>query len=124
VSLELNGKKRSIGFHYAWNGILYIIKTERNFRIHLVCGFLAVAASVWLDLKIVEWALIVLVIGLVLLAELVNSAIEMIIDYLKPEIHPSAEKIKDAAAGAVLVAAIAAVVVGAIIFIPNIILLF
>jgi len=68
-----------------------------------------------------EWAAIILVIGFVLMAELFNSVIEKLIDYLKPEIHPAAKVIKDAAAGGVLIAAITAVIIGALIFIPKLI---
>ncbi|MFC4022760.1 diacylglycerol kinase family protein [Oceanobacillus longus] len=112
-------RKSSIGFSYAWNGIKEIAKTEHNFRIHLVATILTTVAGFTFRLSNVEWAIIVLTIGLVLMAEVMNSAIEKMIDYLKPEIHPSAKIIKDIAAGAVLITAVIAFIVALIIFLPK-----
>jgi undecaprenol kinase len=119
VSSELKDKQRRIGFSYAWNGIKEISKTEYNFRIHLIAAVFAIVAGFIFRLSNVEWAIIVLVIGLVLMAELINSVIEKMIDYLKPEIHPSAKIIKDVAAGVVLITAIIALIVGLLIFLPK-----
>lgn len=124
MSLELKDKKRTIGFSYAWNGIKHVIRTERNFRIHLSAAFLVILAGIIFQLSQIEWAVILLVIGIVIILEMTNSAIEKLIDYLKPEIHPKAKIIKDISAGAVLISAITAATVGLIIFIPKIILLF
>jgi len=119
VSLELKDKKRGIGFSFAWNGIMDAVRSERNFRIHLAFGLLAIFTGFLLRISRVEWALIVLVIGMVLVTELFNTAIEKVIDYLKPDIHPSAKFVKDVAAGTVLISAFAAVVIGCLIFIPR-----
>ncbi len=119
MSLDLKDKRRRIGFSYAWNGIKEIYKTEYNFRIHLIAAVLAIVAGFTFHLSNMEWAIIVLVIGLVLMAELINSVIEKMIDYLKPEIHPSAKIIKDVAAGVVLITAIIALIVGLLIFLPK-----
>ncbi|RHW33157.1 diacylglycerol kinase family protein [Oceanobacillus profundus] len=116
---ELKDKKRKIGFNYAWNGIKEIAQTERNFRIHLLATLLTITAGFLFKLTMVEWAIIVLTIGLVLMAEVTNTAIEKLIDYLRPEIHPAAKIIKDVAAGAVLIAAIIAAVIGLLIFLPK-----
>ncbi|MBR3121366.1 MAG: diacylglycerol kinase family protein [Oceanobacillus sp.] len=116
---ELKDKKRKIGFSYAWNGIKEIAQTERNFRIHLLATLLTITAGFLFKLTMVEWAIIVLTIGLVLMAEVTNTAIEKLIDYLRPEIHPAAKIIKDVAAGAVLIAAIIAAVIGLLIFLPK-----
>ncbi|WP_245843792.1 diacylglycerol kinase family protein [Oceanobacillus rekensis] len=115
----MKDKRRRIGFSYAWNGIKEIYKTEYNFRIHLIAAVLAIVAGFTFHLSNMEWAIIVLVIGLVLMAELINSVIEKMIDYLKPEIHPSAKIIKDVAAGVVLITAIIALIVGLLIFLPK-----
>ncbi|MBP2078161.1 diacylglycerol kinase family protein [Oceanobacillus polygoni] len=120
----MKDKKRKIGFSYAWNGIKEIAKTERNFRIHLLATFLTVAAGFLFKLTMVEWAIIVLTIGLVLMVEVTNTAIEKLIDYLRPEIHPTAKIIKDVAAGAVLIAAIIAAIIGLLIFLPKLHILF
>lgn len=117
----MKGTKHSIGFKYAINGIKEVIKQERNFRIHLVMAIFVILFSFLIGLNMVEWAVILLVIGIVLAMEIINSAIERIIDYIKPEIHPQAKLIKDMAAGGVLVAAFLAVVIAGVIFIPKII---
>lgn len=119
--MALDDKKKSVGFSFAWNGLKEVVKTERNFRIHLIAALLVVVLSLFLDVLYIEWAIIMLVIGLVLVAEAINSVIERTIDYLNPSIHPLAKTIKDMAAGAVLLAAIVAVVVGIIIFLPKIV---
>ncbi|WP_245976774.1 diacylglycerol kinase family protein [Oceanobacillus arenosus] len=117
----MKDKRKKIGFSYAWNGILATIKTEANFRLHLVVAILVVICCFIFEITRIEWAIILLTIGLVLVTELTNSAIEKIIDYLRPEIHPAAKVIKDVAAGSVLIAAIISVIIGCIIFIPRLI---
>src|SRR5699024_499821 len=118
-SLVLKGKKKSIGFKHARDGILVVFKSERNFRIHLLIGTIVLLLGYVLNLPLGKWLAIILVIGLVLVAERLTSAIERMLDYLNPSIHPSAKIIKDIAAGAVLISAIAAVIIGVIIFIPE-----
>ena len=106
-------------FAYALSGILYTLKTQMNFKIHLafVCG---VCLSGWyFQLSRAEWTGIALSIGFVLVTELINTAIELLVDMIFPEYNSQAGKIKDIAAGAVLLAAVTAVVVGATIFIPK-----
>ncbi|WP_461177592.1 diacylglycerol kinase family protein [Virgibacillus ainsalahensis] len=115
----MSDKKKSIGFLFAWNGILEIFREERNFRIHFSAALMVVIAGFIFELTKVEWAVIILVIGMVLIAEITNSVIERMIDYLKPEMHASAKSIKDIAAGAVLTAVIIAMIIGLIIFLPR-----
>ncbi|MCX2482356.1 diacylglycerol kinase family protein [Pedobacter sp. MR2016-24] len=108
-------------FGYALSGIAYTTKTQLNFKIHLL-AIAVVSLSGWfLKLTISEWLWIVLAIGLVLVTELVNTAIELLVDLVSPAFNPQAGKVKDIAAGAVLIAAAIAVVTGAIIFIPKLI---
>lgn len=121
MSSVLKDKKRSIGFKYAWNGIRLALKNERNFRLHLLSALLVIICSFIFQLSAMEWGIILLIISLVITLEMVNSVIERLIDYVKPEIHPQAKMIKDIAAGAVLISAIFSVVIGLIIFIPKII---
>jgi diacylglycerol kinase len=122
VTLALKDKnKKGVGLSFAWNGVIEALKHERNFQIHIIATVLVVVSGVGLQLSILEWTTIILVIGMVLVTELVNSAIEMLIDYLKPEIHPQAKIIKDIAAGAVLVSAIVATIIGILIFFPKLI---
>jgi undecaprenol kinase len=102
-------------FRFAFEGIKSTFKTERNFRIHLVAAILVIVWA-WI-LKIPTWdfALLLIVISLVLCAELLNTAIEAVIDLVSPEWHPLAKVAKDTAAGAVLVSAVFAVAVGLVI---------
>lgn len=118
--MDLKDKKGYIGFSYAWNGLKLMVK-ERNFRIHLIATLLVTLAGVFLKLKVEEWAIIILVIGVVLISETFNSVVEKLIDYVKPEIHPTAKQIKDMSAGAVLLAAAIALIIGIIIFLPKIV---
>jgi len=106
-------------FGYALSGIIYTIKTQLNFRIHLVALLLAGTAGWYFKLSSSEWLALVLTVGLVLVAELLNTAIELLVDLVSPEYNAVAGKVKDIAAGAVLVAAIIALFTGSIIFIPK-----
>jgi undecaprenol kinase len=115
----LEDKKSSIGFTYALNGIKEAFKSERNFRLHLLSTILVIIVGIYLKINVGEWIAIVIVIGLVITAELFNTAIEEIINYMKPEIHPAAKKIKDLAAAGVLLTSITALIVGLIIFMPK-----
>nr|WP_223280549.1 diacylglycerol kinase [Virgibacillus halodenitrificans] len=121
--MELKGK-RSVGFTFAWNGLKEVTRTERNFRIHLFITALVLTIGFLVELNWLEWCIVIFAIGFVLVTEVTNSAIEKMIDYLNPAIHPSAKIIKDMAAGAVLIAAIIAALIGLIIFLPKIYTLF
>lgn len=120
MNLVLRDKKW-FGFHFAWEGIIEAIKLERNLKVHLSITCIVFLLGWFVHLTLMEWVIIVLVIGFVLALELVNTAIEEIINYLKPEIHPHAKLIKDIAAGAVFIAALTAAIVGLLIFIPKLI---
>ncbi len=108
-------KKLFLGFFYAFRGVGASIRTERNLRIHLTClaymlGFLL--CTDWFVLSRADWALLMLAAGSVLAAELFNTALEHTVDLATKEYAEHAKKAKDAAAGAVLVCAIFAVIVG------------
>ncbi|MFS0751408.1 diacylglycerol kinase family protein [Oceanobacillus sp. 1P07AA] len=116
----MKGKRRKIGFRYAWNGLKEIASTESNFQLHLISTMVVILCGIMIGLSNVEWAIIMLTIGLVLVTEMINSSIEKVMDYVQPEIHPAVKHIKDVSAGAVLIAAIIAVIVGIMIFAPKI----
>ena len=108
-----------VSFKYAWAGLSYTFQTQRNFRIHVVIGALAVGLSVFLHLKSVEIAVIGLTSGLVMVMELLNTAIESVVDLtVKQTYHELAKIAKDCAAGAVLVSAMAAVLVAGFLLLP------
>jgi diacylglycerol kinase len=106
-----------MAFVYAFAGIRYVMR-QRNPRIHLLAAVCVIALAAWLKVSRGEWAMLMLCIGTVIAAETMNSAIEAMVDLLSPEIRPSAKAAKDAAAGAVLITALAAAVVGLLILGP------
>lgn len=116
-------RKRALGFVYAWRGIKALVLTEHNARIHVVAALCALLAGWVLEISAGEWIAVVICIGTVLMAEGFNSAIEAVCDMVSPGQHPLIGRAKDIAAGAVLLMAVAAVLVGAIIFIPKLIAL-
>jgi diacylglycerol kinase (ATP) len=96
----------------AASGIAFTFRTENNFRIHTLVAILLLVAMSFIQPALVWWALILLCIGLVMAAELANTALETLIDHLHPEIHPQIGKAKDIMAGMVLVMSIASLLVG------------
>lgn len=105
-------------FGHAFSGLFYAIRTQRNMPIHLAIAAGVIALGLWLGLSAVQWAILALTISSVLAAELLNSGLETVVDMVSPEYHPLAKRAKDVAAGAVLLAAIFAVVVGLLILGP------
>ena len=105
-------------FRCAFAGLWYLLRTQRNARIHLLITVMVVGLGLWLGLKPTEWAVIALTVGLVLAAEAFNTAAEAAVDLVTTEYHPLAKIVKDVAAGAVLVTAIIAVIVGLLILGP------
>jgi diacylglycerol kinase (ATP) len=96
----------------AIEGILWAVKTQRHMLFHLVAAILVLLAALVLQLTLQEFALLALAVTLVLFAELVNTAIEVVVDLVSPDYHPLAQRAKDIAAGAVLLASVAAIVLG------------
>jgi len=108
-------------FSCAIDGIFSSIKSESNFKIHIVSALLVVAMGFFFQIAIYEWLWIALAIAVVMLAELINTSIESLANMVSQEYHPLIKKTKDAAAGAVLIAALFALISGLIIFIPKLI---
>ena len=108
-------------FGHALDGIVNTIKKERNFRIQIFFGILAIVACIVFRVEIWQFALVIIAIFFVLSAELMNTAIEALTDLsCKGKIHPLAKIAKDAAAGAVLLASALALIIGAIVAVPVI----
>ena len=105
-------------FRFALAGLWYTLRTQRNMRIHLAIAAIVAILGVWLKLSADHWALLALTSGLVLVSEMTNTVIEKSIDLVCPEYHPLAKIIKDVMAGAVVLAAIVAVVVGLLVLGP------
>jgi len=111
---------RAKSFVFAWNGLKLIFKTQHNFWIHCVAAVLVTCAGFYFQISRYEWLAVVLAMSLVFLAECFNTALELLTDLVEPEFNPKAGKVKDAAAGGVLVAAILAAIVGLIVFLPKV----
>ena len=113
-------KDRIRSFGYAGNGIRLVFGTETNMKIHLVIVLLVIVGGFVFDISLTEWLVCLLCVGLVIGAEMMNTAIENVVDLVSPDPHPLAGKAKDIAAGAVLICAIISVVIGVLIFVPKI----
>ncbi len=101
-------------FRYAWQGLKYCIRRERNFKIHCLAAVLVLIAAWWYQVNAIEGILLLLVTVLVMLTEMFNTAVERLADIIAPQYHPAAKIAKDVAAGAVLLAAVAAVLTACI----------
>lgn len=107
-------------FGYAFEGVSYILRTQRNARIELAVGIAAVALAAWLGITGVEWAVLVLTIAFVVGLEWINTSLELAVSLASPERHPSAKAAKDVAAACVLLGAITSVVVGLLLLGPHV----
>ncbi len=109
---------RLTSFRYAFAGWWYMLRTQRNAWIHAVISTAVFALGLWLGLGRLEWAILVLTVGLVWMTEFVNTALEALVDLASPDLHPLAKVGKDVAAAAVLVGAGTAVLVGLLVLGP------
>lgn len=116
--------KRINSFKYAIAGIIATFKTQTNMKIHTLIMLTVIIMGIILKISLTQWLICIILFSLVLAGELFNTAIEAIVDMVMPTFHPKAKLAKDAAAGGVLVLAIAAAIIGLLIFIPRIIILF
>ncbi|MBC7744877.1 MAG: diacylglycerol kinase family protein [Flavobacterium sp.] len=107
-------------FIYGIQGISYALGTQLNFKVHFIAAILVLVLGFFLNIDSREWLWIVLAISLVLFSELLNTALEVLVDLVSPDYHIKAKIVKDVAAGAVLVTALFAIITGLIIFIPRI----
>ncbi len=113
-------QSRLRSFVVAFHGLKIIFVNERNFRMHLCLGLLAILACFFFKVTAGEWITVLIFIAIILSTEALNTCIEYVCDYINPEYHLMIKKIKDVAAGSVLLCAIIALVVACIIFIPYI----
>ena len=111
-------RKRIKSFGYAFKGIASLLKKEHNAWIHCIAIVVVTLAGLHFSITRTEWCIVCLCFGMVLAAEGFNTAIERLVDLVSPGFHPVAGDVKDVAAGAVLICAIAAAIIGLIIFIP------
>lgn len=111
-------RKQIRSFGYAWKGIRCCVGKEQNLSFHLIATVVTVTSGFALGITRTEWMMVILCIGVVIAAELFNTALEKLVDLVSPERHPLAGQVKDIAAGAVLVCATATAIIGLIIFVP------
>ncbi len=112
--------KRLKSFRYAFEGIRYLIKNEHNAWIHCFVAIMVVFAGLFFKISAMEWIVVVFVIASVLAGEAINSSIECLADFVSDKQNESIKHVKDLAAGAVLFLAIAAAIIGCIIFVPKV----
>ena len=117
--MQSKRKKLKNSFKYAFAGIFTALKKEQNMKIHFIISILVILAGIILKINTTEWIICLMLIGIVISLELVNTSIEQVVDIAMPEINEKAKIAKDVAAGAVLVVAIISAVIGLIIFIPK-----
>ncbi|MDE6348192.1 MAG: diacylglycerol kinase family protein [Bacteroides sp.] len=116
--MKYDFRKQIRSFGYAWKGIRCCVGKEQNLSFHLIATAVTVTSGFAVGITRTEWMMVILCIGVVIAAELFNTAIEKLVDLVSPERHPLAGQVKDIAAGAVLVCATATAIIGLIIFVP------
>jgi diacylglycerol kinase len=118
--MNLNPSGRLKSFAYAFRGLKIVMTGQKNFRIHISVACIVILAGLYERLTESEWCIIIVTIFLVLALEVVNTALEKLVDFISPGFHEQAAIIKDISAAAVLLAATGAVIIGLIIFLPRI----
>lgn len=111
-------RTRIAAFRYAFSGWWHVLRTQRNAWIHALASLLVMLMAAWLRLDRLSWAILLLAIGLVWLAEFLNTALEAVVDLASPESHPLAQVGKDVGAAAVLIAALTAAAAGLLVMGP------
>lgn len=120
MNMEYKDKTFLKGVKYCLEGITYTFKNERNFRIEIFLGILAVIASIVLKISLIEWVIVVSLINFVLVLELLNTAFESVVDLYTKEYNETAKAVKDVAAAAVFVMSMFSAVIGMLIFVPKV----
>ena len=110
---------RQLSLIAAWEGVVYVIRTQPNVWIELTALGVVAVAGVWFGIGALEWGLLGLTIAMILALEAVNTAVETVIDLVSPQVHPLAKIAKDTAAGALIIAVVGSVFVAACIFGPR-----
>lgn len=114
-------KKFVNSFKYPFSGLRYAYKNEQNLMVDVGMAIIVIIAGIVFKISVAEWAILTITVGLVISLELVNTAIEAVVDLVTENYHPLAKVAKDTSAAAVLVLAIVAIIEGLIIFLPKII---
>ncbi|HHX73458.1 MAG TPA: diacylglycerol kinase family protein [Firmicutes bacterium] len=118
--MKYKNKTFKSSLYYAFCGLADAWRSERNLRFHTAAALLALVCGIWLDVRGLEWLFLFSAIFLVLTMEMLNTALERVVDLFTSEYHPLARLAKNAAAGAALLAAVYAVITGCMLFLPKI----
>lgn len=121
ASTKFSIRKRLASFKFAFSGLVSLLKHEHNSRLHLLAALLVISMGFVFGISRAEWMILVIIIAIVFITEILNSAIESLADFVSPEYSLIIKRVKDYCAAAVLIAAITSVVVGLLIFLPKII---
>ena len=119
--LRIDNKRLINSFGYAFEGIKQAYLGEQNMRIHFFMASLVIIFGFFLKISYMEWLVCLLLIGLVIMAEFINTAVEYVVDLASPKVHPLAKAAKDTASAGVLMMAIISAVIGLIILVPKLI---
>ena len=119
--LKIDNKRLVNSFKYAFEGIRQTYIGEQNLKIHTFIAILVIVFGFFLKISYVEWLVCLVLIGLVLMAEFFNTAVEYVVDLASPKVHPLAKAAKDTASAGVLMMAIISALIGGVIFIPKLI---
>ena len=119
--LGIDDKRLVNSFQYAWQGIKQAYRGAQNLKIHTFMAILVIIFGFFLKISYLEWLICLLLIGLVIMAEFINTAIEYVVDLASPSVHPLAKAAKDTASAGVLMMAIISAIIGLVIFVPKII---
>jgi len=111
-------RSRIKSFGYAFSGLKYVLRTQKNTWIHMIATIAVILMAWWLELSMLSWAVILLTIGMVWSAEFINTSLEAIVDLASPNNHPLAKVGKDVGAAAVLIAAGSALIIGILLLGP------
>ncbi len=114
----MRASSRIASFRHAFSGWWYVLRTQRNARIHAIISTAVFIVGVWLELDRRDWAILLLTMVAVWMGEFINTALEAVVDLASPDIHPLAKVGKDVGAAAVLIAALAAVLIGLLVLGP------
>ncbi len=114
----INIRRLFKSFIYASRGLVKVFKEEQNLRVQFIASLAVIGLARYFSVSRIEWIILILIIGIVMLMEIVNTAVELITDILKPRINGYVKNIKDVTAAAVMMSSIMAAVIGIIIFWP------
>lgn len=117
----MKNKNLAESFKNAMQGVWYVASKERNMKIHITAAVLVLVFSIWLGVSTTEFAILCLTVAMVICCELINTALEVLVDIIVDVYHPKAKIIKDVAAGAVFVSALFSIIIGGIILLEKLI---